>query len=432
MIESFSNNFKKIINNFPNLPSNFVLGLSGGADSTTLLYLLKDFITSNPKLNIKVYPVIIDHGLRSISSLEAINVKNLAIKLGFNPVVKIIKNKKPKGNIQNWARVHRRKLLHESAVYFSANLLLAHHFDDQAETIYMRLLRGSGIDGLVGIKEVNFWKGIFIIRPLLIFQKEQLKKYILQKKINYFEDPSNNLVKYERVRTRKVLMTMKENFWPKVCDDLIRLSILNKNLLELINPCLIKWIEENILIDKTGAIKINFENFKILFYKSNHIGIKILGKILEIVGGNEYSPKRKKTLNLLQSIFSTSFKSKSLGNVNVYLEQTFILFIREKRNLCFDMEVNKNTYHIFDGRFLLISPLSGKIMQNTKSCFDNEDENNVFFKYKDQINNSLPMIKTLEGRSIRPHLRIIDNNVFEKESFKVGSFRLYLINKLLV
>ena len=68
---------------------------------------------------------------------------------------------------------------------------------------------------------------------------------------------------------------MKKNIWPKVADDLNRLSILNKNLLELINPCFIKWTEENILIDKKGAIKINLENryrtryqvYSKLFYK---------------------------------------------------------------------------------------------------------------------------------------------------------------------
>jgi len=432
MIESFSNNFKKIFNNIADLPSNFVLGLSGGADSTALLYLLKNFISNNPELNINVYPVIIDHGLRPDSTLEAIEVKNMAIKLGFNPVIKIIKNKKPKGNIQNWARVHRRKLLHESAVYFSANLLLAHHFDDQVETIYMRLLKGSGIDGLVGVKEVNFWNGIFIIRPLLIFKKVELKKYISKNYIKYFEDPSNNLAKYERVRTRKTLTIMKKNLWPKVADDLNRLSILNKKLLELINPYFNKWTEENILIDKTGAIKINLENLKILFYKSNQVGIKILGKIIQIVGGKEYSPKKKKTLNLMQSIFKIYFKSKSLGNVNVFLEEKFILFIREKRNLCFDMEIIKNQYHVFDGRFLLVSNVSGKIVQNTKNYFDNEDKKNIFFKYKDQINNSLPIIKTLEGESVSPHLSIIDNSEFKKESIKDGSFGLYLINKLLV
>ena len=432
MIESFNNHFKKILYNFSDLSSNFVLGLSGGADSTALLYLLKIFKTNNPDLNINVYPVIIDHGLRPYSTLEAVNVKNLAIKLGFEPVIKIIHDKQPTGNIQNWARVHRRKLLHESAVYFSANLLLAHHFDDQVETIYMRLLKGSGIDGLVGIKEVNFWNGIFIVRPLLIFKKAQLKEYISKNFINYFEDPSNKSLKYERVRTRETLMMIKKNIWPKVACNLNRLSVLNKKLLELINPCFMKWIEENVLIDKRGAVKINLKNLKLLFYKSNQVSIKILGKIIQMVGGKEYSPKKKKTLNLIQAIFKINFKSKSLGNVNVYLEENFILFIRERRNLCFNMKIIKNKYYVFDGRFLLFSNVSGTLVQNTKNYFDIYDQKSIFVKYKDQINNSLPIIKTLEGESVSPHLNIMKGFAFKKEIVKEGSFGLYLMNKLLV
>ena len=430
MIETFNNHFNKIL--FHGLPSNFVLGLSGGVDSTALLYLLKIFMTNNPDLNINVYPVIIDHRLRPFSNLEAVNVKNLAIKLGFKPVIKTIKNTQPTGNIQNWARRHRRKLLHESAVYFSASLLLAHHFDDQVETIYMRLLKGSGIDGLVGIKEVNFWNGIFILRPLLIFKKAQLKEYISKNLINYFEDPSNKSPKYERVRTRQTLMIIKKNIWPKVTDDLNRLSVLNKKLLELINPFFMKWTEENILIDKRGAVKINLKNLKLLFYKSNQVSIKILGKIIQMVGGKEYPPKKKKTLNLIQAIFKINFKSKSLGNANVYLEENFILFIRERRNLCFNMKIIKNKYYVFDGRFLLFSNVSGTLVQNTKKYFDIYDQKNIFVKYKDQINNSLPIIKTLEGESISPHLNIMKDIAFKKESIKDGSFGLYLMNKLLV
>jgi len=432
MIEIFNNNFKKILYNFSDLPSNFVLGLSGGVDSTTLLYLLKTFKTNNPDLNINVYPVIIDHRLRPKSNLEAMNVKNLAIKLGFKPVIKLIKDTQPTGNIQNWARVHRRKLLYESAVYYSANLLLAHHFDDQVETIYMRLLKGSGIDGLVGMKEINFWNGIFILRPLLIFKKAKLKEYMSKNFINYFEDPSNKSPKYERVRTRETLMMFKKNIWPKVADDLNRLSILNKKLLDLINPYFIKWIEENILVDKRGAVKINLKNLKLLFYKSNQVSIKILGKIIQMVGGKEYSPKKKKTLNLIQFIFKSNFKSKSLGNVNVYLEEKFILFIRERRNLCFNMKIIKNKYYIFDGRFLLFSNVSGTIVQNTKNYFDIEDKESIFIKYKDQINNSLPIIKTLEGESVSPHLNIMKDTTFKKEIIKDRSFGLYLMNKLLV
>ena len=99
MIEHFSNNFKKICNNFIDLPNNFVLGLSGGLDSTALLYLLKNFINKNSELNIKIFPVIVDHGIRSVSTLEAIAVKNIAVKLGFQPVIKKINDKIPKVGI---------------------------------------------------------------------------------------------------------------------------------------------------------------------------------------------------------------------------------------------------------------------------------------------------------------------------------------------
>ena len=429
MNKSFGNNFKKICNKFVDLPNNFVLGLSGGVDSTALLYLLKHFIINNPELNINVYPVIIDHGLRSVSGLEALDVKKMALKLGFKPVIKKIKNKIPKGNIQNWARLQRRSLLHESAVYFSANLLLAHHFDDQVETIYMRLIRGSGIDGLVGVKETNFWNGIFIIRPLLIFQKEQLKQYINKNYIKFFEDFSNNLSKYERVRTRNILLSMKENFWPKVFDDLNKLSVLNKRLLELIDPYFIKWTEENIIINEVGAIQINFENLKLLFFKSNQVGVKIVGKLLQMVGGKEYSPKKKKTLNLIKAILKSPFKNINLGNVNIYLNRSHLFFIREQRNLFFDMNIKKNRYYIFDGRFLLISKVSGKIVQSSKKHLNKKS---IFFKYQNEINNSLPIIETLEGKSLHPYLNTINNTEFKKESINDGTFGLYLINRLLV
>ena len=432
MIVSFSNNFKRICEDFIDVPRNFVLGLSGGSDSTALLYLLKSFVTRNPELKINIYPVIIDHGLRSVSTLEAMAVKKKALKLGFHAIIKKINNKKPKGNIQKWARDERRNLLHESAVYFSASLLLAHHYDDQVETVFMRLKRGSGIDGLQGIKEINFWNGILIIRPLLIFKKEIIKNYIKKHNINFYNDLSNNMLQYERVRTRKTLVLMEKSFWPKVSYDLNKLCLLNKRLLILINPHFIKWIEENIVIDEIGAIKINFANLKILFLKSNLVGIKILGKVLQIVGGKEYSPKKLKTYNLMQSILTSCFKTKNLGNVNINLNENSLFFIREQRNLSFDMEIHKNKYYIFDGRFLLISKVSGKLVKSNKKYLNNVKEESIFFRYKKEINNSLPSIETLEGKSVRPYLCIINNETFEKQSMKDSSFTLYLINKLLV
>jgi tRNA(Ile)-lysidine synthase len=432
MIDLFSNNFKKKINNLVPLSNNFVLGLSGGTDSMALLHLLNCFLNNNSELNINIYVVIIDHNLRTSSSEEARKVHAVSTSLGFKTIIKKIIANKPKGNIQSWARFHRRNLLHDTAVEYSANLLLAHHYDDQVETVFMRLIRGSGIDGLLGIKESQWWNGIYIIRPLLIFKKEQLKSYVNDNNITFFDDPSNTKLNYERVRTRKIITIMRENFWNNISDDLKKFSDLNKKLLETINPFFLKWLEENISIENTGSIKINYFNLKTLFYNSNLLAIKILGTILHIVGGNEYSPKKKKTLHLLLSIFKFPFKNKSLGNVTVYLEEKFLFFIREQRNISFNKEIKENNYYVFDGRFLLISNVAGKLIKNTRNYFNQDNRDKTFYKYRNQINNSLPMIETLEGECIYPYLRVIDNNEFERDNIKDGFFGLYLINRLLL
>ena len=432
MIEGFSKQFIKIYNNIDEYPLNFVLGLSGGVDSTALLILLKDFIQIHPSININIYPVIIDHGLRSNSSTEANAVKEMAQSLGFNPTIKRIIQKQNTGNIQNWARIGRRELLYQSAFSLSANLLLAHHYDDQVETVFMRLIRGSGIEGLLGMKDLHFWKGIFVIRPLLNFKKEDLIKYVKLNKVTFFQDPSNYALKYERVKIRKTLSDMNVRIWPNISNDLIKLNLKNKKLVSITNPIFAKWIEENIVIDKTGAARINFDNLRMLFNKSNIVSVNILGKVLQIVGGKEYPPKKKKTLTMLVSIFSKSFKKNNLGNVYSLLNGKFIFLIREERNLLFDMEVEKNKYYMFDGRFLLFSNVSGKLLRDKNFVSSNLNEDSIFFKYKKYINYTIPIIETLEGKIIKPYLSIISDVSFKKEKIENGYFGLYLINRLLV
>ena len=169
MIEEFNQIFSKILIKH-SLKNRFVLGLSGGTDSIVLLHLLKNFI-SKSKSNIKIFPVVVDHSIRNNSSNESVKIKSYAEKLGFKTKTRKIREKVPKSNLQNWARIHRRKILIEEAIRNKSNLILAHHLNDQAETIFMRLNKGSGLVGLVGMKEVHDWQGTKIIRPLINIQK---------------------------------------------------------------------------------------------------------------------------------------------------------------------------------------------------------------------------------------------------------------------
>ena len=93
MIEVFNNHFQEICKNLTSSKNTFVLGLSGGMDSFALLYLLKNFIENNKNFKIEVFPVIIDHNLRQVSSKEAYEVKKIANNLGFSTNIKKVYRK---------------------------------------------------------------------------------------------------------------------------------------------------------------------------------------------------------------------------------------------------------------------------------------------------------------------------------------------------
>ncbi len=433
MISNFEIYFAEILKKIKNNNYKFILGLSGGMDSMALLYLLKNFIETNKQFKINLIPIIIDHGLRSVSSREALKVKKISQILGFNAQIKKIKECKPNGNIQNWARKQRRDILFQISTDLAANLILAHHFDDQVETIFMRLLKDSAIDGLSGMSEIINWNGVVILRPLIFFKKKQIKKYVINNNITYFKDNSNCDIKYERVKTRIFLKLIEKNVWPNISDDINYFSNLNSNLLKKIIFIFNKWGKKNILIYKGGAVRIKFEVLKNFLNNSQFFSIRIIGKIIQTVGGKEYPPKRKKTFELISSIINKKqFHKKCLGNVCIALSNGYLYFFRENRNLSFDINIKKNTCYIFDGRFLVFSTISGKLIKSNNSNLSSITYKNPFYKYINQINNTIPYLQTLEGKTLKPHLSIINQNSNFNDSHKNERFNLYLIDRILV
>jgi len=430
MIPNFDDHFNTLIK-ILNCNNKFILGLSGGIDSMALLHLIKNFVSDKRNVPINCIPMIIDHNLRDESEYESKEVKKISQNLGFNTQIKKINSSKPNGNIQNWARNQRRNILFQKCLELSANLILGHHFDDQAETLFMRITRGSALDGLSGMKEITPWNGISIIRPLLPYRKKQIKNYVKNKKIIYFEDSSNNNNKFERVKTRFYLNHIKKNIWYDINYDLNHFGNLNSNLLKKTDYLFKSWSKKNIIIHEGGAIRVDYVNFRNIFEKSFLFALRIVGKIIQTVGGNEHAPKRKKTSDLISFLFAEKFKKKSLGNVNVSLNQGYLFFIRENRNLNFGLNIQKNKYYIFDGRFLVISSLVGKLVKCNNSDLVKIDSKSPFCKYVNRINKSIPYLETLEGKTIKPHLYIINQNS-KLDITKNESFSLYLINKILV
>ena len=433
MIDIFNSELLKLLIHPVNKPSkNFVIGLSGGVDSMALLYLIKRFLDQNKSMKINVFPIIIDHNLRVESSSEAENVKSISEGIGFKTTIKKIEKQKPNGNIQNWARENRRELLFESCSDLRANLILAHHLDDQAETLYMRLSKNSGLDGLSGMKTITFWNGIFILRPFLTFSKEEIVRYAQKNNINFFEDPSNSLLKYERVRVRQKLIQIKRNKWENVSTDLNNFSIICNKLVTKINFLFEHWLEQNVLVDKCGVIRVNYKSALTLFKKSDLYCIKFFSKIIQTVGGKKYPPKRKQIYELIKALFTNNFKKRTLGNVYIFYYKNYIFFIREKRHLNFNLDITVNKKYIFDGRFILISDVPGKLICSEKMNYNNILANSPFFEFKNLINKTIPCLQTLEGKLIKPHLNIMNIKFNSNDRVKNNSFRLYLINRVLI
>lgn len=429
MISNFDDHFNKLLKSL-NSNNKFVLGLSGGVDSMALLHLIKNFIDDKKNVSVNCLPIIVDHNLRDESEREAKEVKKISEDLGFDTQIKKIVSCKPDGNIQNWARKERRNILFEKCLELSANLILGHHFDDQVETLFMRMTKESALDGLSGMKEITFWNGIFILRPLLNYKKKQIKKYVRNKKIYYFEDSSNINAKFERVKTRFYLDYIKKNIWPNITNDINNFSDLNYSLLKKTDYFFKNWSNKHVIIHEGGAVRIDYESLKNIFDKSFLLAVRIVGKIIQTVGGKDYAPKRKKTLELLFCMFTKKLKKKSLGNVNITFNRGYLFFLRENRNLNFGFKIQQNKYYIFDGRFLVKSSLAGNLVKYNNSELSVINVKNPFYEYGHLINNTIPYLETLEGETIKPHLSIINRNPILDN--KENCFSLYLLNRILV
>ena len=187
-----------------------VLAVSGGPDSTALLWLAARWRATG-KHGPKLIAVTVDHGLRAESAREALAVKRLARKLKVEHRTLHWTGKKPKTGIQQAARAARYRLLANAARKVGAShILTAHTLDDQAETVLFRLARGSGITGLRGMARLSPLPASGerepeIVRPLLSVPKSRLLATLRAARIAFADDPSNRDPRFTRPRLRELM-----------------------------------------------------------------------------------------------------------------------------------------------------------------------------------------------------------------------------------
>lgn len=177
------------------------VAFSGGPDSLALLLLAREIFGE------KVKSATIDHQLRPESASESRYCALICAKLGLNHTN--LRVNVPSGNLQANARAARYQALGEWCEDVGiATILTAHHADDQAETLLMRLNRGSGLSGLSGIRSKTHLPGhsnIALARPLLDWRKAELEQIVADAGLEPVRDPSNADERFDRARIRKAL-----------------------------------------------------------------------------------------------------------------------------------------------------------------------------------------------------------------------------------
>ena len=184
---------------FNNSSDSVIVGLSGGADSVTLLYVLLEMSLKN------VFAVHVNHNLRDAEANSDENfTKELCEKLNiplrvFSEDVKGLAKKENIG-IEEAGRNIRYARMEEARIFFNANkIATGHHSDDVAETVLMNLCRGSGLRGLCGIPPIQ--KNI--VRPLIEVSRKEIEEFLHKQQIPYITDTSNLSLDYTRNRVRQ-------------------------------------------------------------------------------------------------------------------------------------------------------------------------------------------------------------------------------------
>ena len=201
-----------ILQSFP-VVSAYMVGFSGGADSTALLHAIK---TVQHELDLPVSAVHVNHGLHADADLWQQHCVEFCRQHEIELTCLKISPDINSGNGLEAEARHLRYQALENSLKPGSGLLTAHHSDDQAETLILNLMRGSGVDGLSGMPESRpLGKGV-LQRPLLGFQTSTLKNYLHEAGIEWIEDPSNEYLNHDRNFVRHEIMPLLEKRWPQV------------------------------------------------------------------------------------------------------------------------------------------------------------------------------------------------------------------------
>ncbi len=307
------------------------LAVSGGADSVALMLLLKDWLskrTEKGEPSTTIHILTVDHGLRPESQHEVLWVKKQAEELNFPVAILRWQGEKAKSSIQEKARDARYQLMSEWC--HSNNIpaiITAHHLDDQAETVIMRLARGSGIDGLAAISNIRYLHNIILLRPLLDVSKKELILYLKSINVDWLDDPSNDNTDFERVRIRNAFPTLQE-----IGLESSAIARSAKRIRRASNA--LDYYAQQSLVQ---LCRLEPEGYAVIdrnavFGLPEEVSLRCLTKLVHLIGGKAKIPSMQKMENLYEQLKSNQAEDTSVAGCVIRQIRNTLLIAREVRS----------------------------------------------------------------------------------------------------
>ena len=318
------------------------VAVSGGSDSLALVLACE-----------RIAPVVgltVDHGLRDGSAAEAEKVGDILKDNSIDHHILTWREDKPKANIQSAARDARYRLLEgwclDNGIRY---LLTGHQRDDLAETFMLRLMRGSGVDGLAAMpmkdRGLVYPQDITRIRPLLNVSRAELQACLKAEGVTYIDDPSNQNDRFERTKVRKFLedCVLEGLSVGRLADTAERMRWARDALEEQTKD----WFFRTVSVSQYGSIRLSANT---LAQAPRDVGLRLLASTLSMIGGNAYRPRLSALTRLFDGILSNDFKGQTLGGV--IFEKSWedgVFMIRESSDMPIMTELRNGA--IYDRRW---------------------------------------------------------------------------------
>ncbi|MBB2682024.1 UNVERIFIED_ORG: tRNA(Ile)-lysidine synthase [Rhizobium esperanzae] len=318
-------------------PARILVAISGGSDSTGLLLLLDEAVKAAPHLKVSLCAATVDHGLRAGSADEAQQVAALCASLGIPHIIAAWQGEKPKTGIMAAAREARYELLAESAERFGANLIVTGHtYDDQCETLAMRGVRTEQLSS--GIADaVLFDRRFWILRPLLFSSRADIRSFLRERRVAWIDDPSNEDVKYERVRVRRQLSADPET------ETDIRAAWKERLAL---SSAAAEWLDRHFRLQGGLLGQVLPDGLR----QDRAVLAYALGRLTAVFGGQAFAPGRVQMERILAFIANTEPGRMTAGRVVFDLRREGLYLARESRGIV-PMILQPGEAGVWDGRF---------------------------------------------------------------------------------